>query len=171
MKSAEQSRRSVALRNVEEIARLERDQQEELSLGSRISAAITRVAGTFGSALTHAIGFTTWMLWNSFGPQALRFDPYPFGFLTMFVSMEGVILAIFVLIVQNRMSAQSDQRDHLNLQVDLLAEQEMTVVLRLLSRIADRLGIEADDKERAEASGLMQPTNIYELMEELRRRL
>ena len=75
------------------------------------------------------------MIWNSFAPSPWRFDPYPYGLLTMFVSMEGVILAVFVLITQNRMSQQSDRRDHLDLQIDLLAEQEMTMVLRILSKI------------------------------------
>jgi uncharacterized membrane protein len=88
----------------------------------------------------------------------------------MIVSMEGVVLAVFVLITQNRMSRQSDRRDHLDLQVDLLAEQEMTMVLRVLNRISERLGISADDREQNAARQLMEDTNIYELMEELRRK-
>jgi uncharacterized membrane protein len=115
--------------------------------------------------------FALWMLWNASGPASLRFDPYPFGLLTMAVSMEGVILAVFVLITQNRMSDQSDRRDHLDLQVDLLAEQEMTVVLRLLGRIADRLGIVPETQEQQETQKLMEDINVYQLMEELRRKL
>jgi uncharacterized membrane protein len=84
--------------------------------------------------------------------------------------MEGVVLAILVLITQNRMTAQTDRRDHLELQVNLLAEQEMTMVLRMLGRISDHLGVAPDDRERAEARELMEETNIYELMEELRRK-
>jgi Protein of unknown function (DUF1003) len=68
--------------------------------------------------------------WNALASPALRFDPYPYGLLTFIVSLEGVLIATFVLTKQNRMAAQSDQRDHLNLQVDLLAEQELTVILR-----------------------------------------
>ena len=90
--------------------------------------------------------------------------------MTMIVSMEGVILAVFVLITQNRMSRQSDRRDHLDLQVDLLAEQEMTMVLRMLSRISERLGVSADDREQNATRQLMEDTNIYQLMEELRRK-
>jgi uncharacterized membrane protein len=72
-----------------------------------------------------------------------------------------------VLIKQNRMSAQSDQRDHLNLQVDLLAEQEMTVVLRMLRRVSERLGIEPDDAAEARTEKLTEETNVYELMHTL----
>jgi uncharacterized membrane protein len=161
---------TAAARNVEEISRIEREHGEALGLGPRISVAITTVAGTFAFAAGHVTGFLLWMAWNSFGPTAWRFDPYPYGLLTMFVSMEGVILAVFVLITQNRMSLQSDRRDHLDLQIDLLAEQEMTMVLRMLSRISDRLGVGPDEPEREQTRALMEHTNVFELMEELRRK-
>jgi uncharacterized membrane protein len=162
---------SAALRNVEEIAKLERENQKEASLGARISLAITNRAGTFAFAVVHVLLLTAWMCWNTLAPPALQFDPYPFGLLTMIVSMEGVLLAVLVLITQNRMSRQTDRRDHLDLQVNLLAEQEMTMVLRMLSRIHDRLSISSDDEERDETQRLMEHTNIYELMEELRRKI
>jgi uncharacterized membrane protein len=159
-----------AARNVEEIARLERHAAVELPVGERISVATTNAIGTFTVAVLHVVVFALWMAWNAVAPAAWRFDPYPFGLLTMAVSMEGVILATLVLITQNRMSRQTDQRDHLDLQVNLLAEQEMTMVLRMLGQISDRLGVVPDQPEREEARKLMEHTNIYELMEELRRK-
>ena len=158
-------------RNVAEIAKLEHADLGRLALSERISLAITRTVGTFGFAVAHAGALALWCTWNVIGPEAGRFDPYPFGLLTMIVSMEGVFLAMFVLIAQNRMSAQSDQRDHLDLQVNLLAEQEMTMVLRMLGRISDHLNVRRNDREENEARKLMESTNVYELMEELRRKL
>jgi uncharacterized membrane protein len=76
-----------------------------------------------------------------------------------------VVLAILVLITQNRMSAQSDQRDHLNLQVDLLAEQEMPVVLRLLSRICEQVGVPLSGLEREEVRKLMTATDLDHLIQ------
>jgi uncharacterized membrane protein len=162
---------SAAARNVEEIARLEREMMGPVPFGERISLAVTSVAGTAACAFAHLIGLLTWVGWNNFAPSDLRFDPYPFGLLTMIVSMEGVLLAILVLTAQNRMSAQTDRRDHLDLQVNLLAEQEMTMVLRLLSHISDHLGISPDDGEKGATRELMEQTNVYELMEQLRRKL
>ena len=159
-----------AARNVAEIAKLEQEEMRQLPLTERLSLAITRTAGTFAFAAVHTIALLAWCGWNVMGPEGLRFDPYPFGLLTMIVSMEGVFLATFVLIAQNRMSAQSDRRDHLDLQVNLLAEQEMTMVLRMLTRISDHLGVRANDKEETEARELMESTNVYQLMEELRRK-
>ena len=159
-----------AARNVAEIAKLEAAEVKQMPLSARISLTITGFVGTLAFALGQTVALIAWCVWNVTGPSGMRFDPYPFGLLTMIVSMEGVILAIFVLIAQNRMSAQSDQRDHLDLQVNLLAEQEMTMVLRMLSRISDRLGVRPDDREETEARALMESTNVYELMEELRRK-
>ena len=157
-------------RNVHEIAQMECRDWRELPLADRISLAVTGRLGTLTSVLLHIAAIASWALWNVFAPAAWRFDPYPFGLLTMFVSMEGVLVALLVLVAQNRMSLQSDQRDRLNLQVDLLAEQEMTMVLRMLGRISDHLKIRPDEKEQNEARELMEQTNIYELMEELRRK-
>lgn len=158
------------VRNVHEIAQMEFRDLSELPLSDRIGLAVTRRLGSLSSVLVHIAVFTSWALWNLFAPEGSRFDPYPFGLLTMCVSMEGVLVALMVLVAQNRMSLQSDQRDRLNLQVDLLAEQEMTMVLRMLGRISDHLHIRPDEQEQNEARELMEQTNIYELMEELRRK-
>ena len=163
-----ESEASAAARNVEEIAKLERQSLDDLSRAERTSIAITDAAGTPLSALLHLVVFAGWMAWNSAAPSSLRFDPYPFGLLTMGVSMEGVLLAVLILITQNRMSSQTDRRDRLDLQVNLLSEQEMTMVLRMLHRISDKLGVGADDHERDQARKLMEHTNIYELMEALK---
>src|SRR4029077_6885571 len=57
------------------------------------------------------------------------------------VSLEAIFLALFVLASQNRLARQADKRSHLDLQVDLLAEREMTAVLQLLQDIARHLDV------------------------------
>jgi uncharacterized membrane protein len=171
MSTAPGALNTAAARNVAEIAKLEHADARALSTSERVSLAITSAAGTFACAVIHLAVIAGWCAWNAAGPRELRWDPFPFGLLTMLVSMEGVILAILVLITQNRMSRQTDRRDHLDLQVSLLAEQEMTMVLRLLSRISDHLGVHKDGQDADAARQLMEDTNIYELMEELRRKV
>jgi uncharacterized membrane protein len=157
-----------AARNVEDIARLEREVTERVSKGERIAKAITDVVGTPLSAVLHIAVFVTWIAWNTrLIPGATPFDPYPFGFLTMFVSYEAAVVSIFVLITQNRMMKASDRRDRLALQVDMLAEQEMTMVLRMLGRICERIGIEPGTGADVRAQKMMQETNVYELMDKV----
>ena len=92
----------------------------------------------------------------------LKFDPYPFALLCMLVSLEGVLLSTFVLIKQNRMSQRADQRAHLDLQVNLLSEKEVTKLLQLQRLICARLEIkEADqDEEAKELSSVTAVGNI-----------
>jgi uncharacterized membrane protein len=157
--------------NIRAIIDLERKALTASSWSARISDAVTRFAGSLWFVLCHLTVFVAWAVWNATAPKHLRFDPYPYGLLTFVVSMEGVLIATFVLIAQNRMAAQSDRRDHLNLQVDLLAEQEMTLVLRMLRRISERLDIKPQSEEQARAEKLGEETNVYELMQTLDKEL
>jgi uncharacterized membrane protein len=157
--------------NIRAIIDLERKALAASSWSARVSDAISRFAGSLWFVLCHLTAFTAWASWNAMAPERLRFDPYPYGLLTFIVSMEGVLIATFVLITQNRMAVQSDRRDHLNLQVDLLAEQEMTIVLRMLRRISERLGIEPESEDEVRAEKLAEETNIYELMQTLDKQL
>jgi len=96
------------------------------------------------------------------------FDPFPFGILTLIVSAEGVLLAIFVLVSQNRMSRQANQRAHLNLQISLLAEQETTKLLQKVQSVLDHLGVDPTDQD---VQRLSQETHVETLVSELQRSL
>jgi uncharacterized membrane protein len=165
------SRTNPAAGNIRAILDLERKALAASSWSARVSDAISRFAGSLWFVLCHLTAFTVWAAWNAMAPEEWRFDPYPYGLLTFIVSMEGVLIATFVLITQNRMAVQSDRRDHLNLQVDLLAEQEMTLMLRMLRRISERLGIEPESEDEARAQTLGEETNVYELMQTLEQQL
>jgi uncharacterized membrane protein len=165
------SQTNPAASNISAIIELERKALAASSWSARVSDTISRFAGSLWFVLCHLTAFTAWALWNAIAPEGLRFDPYPYGLLTFIVSLEGVLIATFVLITQNRMAVQSDRRDHLNLQVDLLAEQEMTLVLRMLRRISERLEIPPDSEDHARAEKLAEETNVYELMQTLDRQL
>jgi len=163
--------RSPATENIRAIVELERKTAQAERWPDRVSMRISRFAGSLRFVILQATAFVMWAVWNSVAPSAMRFDPYPWGLLTLIVSMEGVLLATFVLMAQNRMSRQSDHREHLDLQVDLLAEQEMTVVLRLLRRICDHLGIPPEGRDAERTEQLTEKTDVYELMETIKREL
>jgi uncharacterized membrane protein len=134
-----------------------------------VSGAITRVMGSTGFAVLQVAGFLVWFTVNlKLIPGIRPFDPFPFGILGLIVSSEGVILAIFVLISQNRASRLSNQRAHLNLQISLLAEQESTKLLQKMQAIAQKLGIEEDDQDR-ETERLSQSTHLGALVQELKK--
>ena len=157
--------------NIRAIVELERQAAREATLGERVGHAISNRIGTVTFVVYQMLIMAGWMLWNSLAPAAMRFDPYPYGLLTFIVSLEGVLIATFVLIAQQQMSRQTDRRDHLSLQISMLAEQEMTLMLKTLRRIADRLEITPESVETEREAKLAEETNVYELVQTLEREL
>jgi uncharacterized membrane protein len=108
----------------------------------QISDWIACTAASAPVLVLHVVWFTAWVSANAgLVPGVTPFDPFPFPFLTMTVSLEAIFLALFVLASQNRLALQADMRSHLDLQIDLLAEREMTAVLQLLQDIARHLDV------------------------------
>jgi uncharacterized membrane protein len=161
----------VTEENIRTVARLEQAAMHHRTLGERMSDAMVRTMGTMTFVVLHLAGLAAWFAINlKLVPGVRPFDPFPFGILTLIVSTEGVLLALFILISQNSMSRQADQRAHLDLQISLLAEQETTKILQLLQRLADHAGL-GDDASREEVERLSQGTDIAVLAEELDRSL
>jgi uncharacterized membrane protein len=161
----------VATRNIEDVVRLEIEATNRRTTADRIADLIAGFAGTLLFVVLHLVWFVVWAVVNAgLIPFIPAFDPYPFNLLTMVVSMEGVLLATFVLIKQNRMGARSEERNHLSLQINLLAEQEITKVLGMLDRISDQLGIRREVVD-AETEELSHRTAVGDLVHQLRERL
>jgi uncharacterized membrane protein len=146
-------------RNVAEIARLEEEQIRARTVTERIAGVVTRAAGTAAFATVHLVWFAAWLIVNGgFVPGVEPFDPFPFNLLTMIVSLEAIFLSIWILISQNQMSRLADRRAHLDLQINLLAEQESTATLRVVNRIAEHLGVDLADCAADET--LTRETNV-----------
>ena len=110
-----------------------------------------------------------WIVWNS-GLTPLRpFDPYPFGFLTMVVSLEAIFLSIFVLMSQGRESAIAELREEVALQVNLRTEEEITKVLQLLAGLYTRLGHKVGEDE--ELLQMLQPLDPQAIEQELSKQI
>jgi uncharacterized membrane protein len=153
-------------KNVQAIADVELAALRRRSVGERFGDRVAARAGSINFVLFHAAWFVLWILVNANAiPGVPAFDPYPFAFLTLVVSLEAIFLSIFVLVSQNRMSRQAELRGHLDLQVNLLAEQESTAALHLLKTLCEHLGIDA--ATRSEDQRLLDKTNIKEILTEL----
>ncbi|MFL5562432.1 MAG: DUF1003 domain-containing protein [Gemmatimonadaceae bacterium] len=108
-----------------------------------IAESLNEFASSTPFLIFHAIWFLIWLPWNigAFRPIGLEpFDPYPFGLLTMIVSLEAIFLSIFVLLAQKREAAIAELREELSLQVGLWTEQEVTKTLQLVTGLYRRLG-------------------------------
>jgi len=105
----------------------------------KVCDIIARVASGPGFTLFHLILFIVWISWNYFMPTRLEFDPYPFGLLTVAVSLEAIFLSIFVMVSQSRQSEKDRLRTDLDYQVNLKAQTEIMAISRQVERIEARL--------------------------------
>ena len=118
------------------------------TLSDRFADRINSAFGSMTFFTFHVCFFGLWVAMNtSLIPGVRTFDPYPFSFLTMVVSLEAIFLSIFVLISQNRESDVADLREEVDLQLNIHAEQEITRILIMLDEIHDKLGL-APKKDR-----------------------
>ncbi len=157
-------------KNIRTIVALEEEALHNRSPVNRVSDAITHFSGTITFVILHALWFVIWIAVNvGWIPNFGIFDPYPFNFLTLLVSLEAIFLSTFVLMSQNRMAYQAERRAHLDLQINLLDEQETTAVLQLLQRICRHLGLGTDPSEKV--NQLTQETDVHKLVNELDKKL
>jgi uncharacterized membrane protein len=130
----------VALINPNQYAKQFRD------FGDRIADSITAFAGNMNFVYFHAIWFGFWILAGlGLLGAGFEFDKYPFGLLTMIVSLEAIFLSTFVMISQNRSSEKADIRAQLDYETDLQAEREIAIIMRTLARIAETQNVVIDD--------------------------
>lgn len=101
---------------------------EHVSTGQRIADIIATFSGSIPFLMLNLIIFVVWIGLNTVAPKSIQFDPFPFQFLTMAVSLEAIFLSIFVLVSQNRQAAKDRIKADLDYQVDVKAEMEMSVM-------------------------------------------
>ncbi len=131
----------VVERNIGTILKLRRREEASRGLEDRVADAITWFSGSMKFVYLHAVVFALWIIINSGRFGVHPFDPFPYNLLTMTVSLEAIFLSTFVLVSQNRMAATADKRADLDLQINLLAEHEITRLLVLTDAIVKHLDI------------------------------
>ncbi len=139
---------------------------EKRKLSERIADALTLGFGSMAFLVLNVVWFIVWIVINvGLIPGIEPFDPFPFGFLTMVVSLEAIALAIIVLMSQNRAAKIADLREEVDLQVDMMAEQELTKLLQLVTMLAEKQGIDLRHDE--ELQEMVQPSDHSQIEQAL----
>ena len=153
-------------KNIESIMRLDEQTSRQRSTAEHVADKITTFAGSTPFIIFHIVWFGGWILVNlRLIPGVSPFDPFPFSFLTLVVSLEAIFLALLVLKSQNRMTKEADKRAHIDLQINMLAEQEGTKILNMIQRIGKHLGLEEEIDEAMEQ--LSQETDVNQVAKTL----
>jgi uncharacterized membrane protein len=154
-------------RNVQAIVDLEKKALEDRKHYSRISELFTNMVGSPAFIAGHVLIVAAWIIFNS---TRLQFDPVPFNLLNLVLAVEALILTSIVLIAQRDLRRLADLRAHLDLQVNILAEQELTAILGLLNHVCRRLGIDPK-KTDPDVEQLSQETDLGTVAQEIQKGL
>ncbi len=132
----------VVRRNIRALVAVREEQERRRSAQEAVADRITGFTGSMAFVCLHLALFGGWILVNTgVVPGVTPFDPFPFVMLAMIASVEAIFLSTFVLISQNRMQRVAEKRADLDLQINLLAEHEITRLIGLCDAMADRLGV------------------------------
>jgi uncharacterized membrane protein len=155
---------AVARKNVETIAAMERLAQQERTAGDRVADGFAHVIGSWKFIIIQSVILTAWVILNVIA-FIRHWDPYPFILLNLALSFQAAYASPIIMMSQNRQARLSERRNHLDLQINLLAEQEGTETLRLLRAICDKLGIECLDRDEAALEEATRPDAIVKEIE------
>lgn len=152
----------ITQRNIRAIYEHEQAELKKESLTTRVAHSVATWAGTVSFIIWHVLIFGGWVLLNL---TMIKVDPFPFVLLTTIVSLESILLSGFLLLSQNKLSSEADKRHKLDLQINLLAEQESTAIMRILDRMAEKMGL--SEEERREIQQLSDDTNPTDVLEQI----
>jgi uncharacterized membrane protein len=156
---------SVLARNIRTLQKRRKSEEASAGFEERVADAITRFTGSMLFVYLHVAIFGAWLIVNLV-PGLPKFDP-SFVILAMAASVEAIFLSTFILITQNRMTAAADKRAELDLQINLLAEHEITKLVTIMSAVADRLGVKTEiDAEIEELKEDVAPETVLDKIED-----
>src|SRR5512143_4027361 len=158
-------------RNIRTVINLRLKAAREQSLQDHIADAFTSFSGRMIFVYVHVVWFGVWILLNTGGAGVHPFDPFPYGLLTMIVSLEAIFLSTFVLISQNRLSEEAEHRADLDLQIGLLTERELTRALKMLDAIQQHVGVgRPAARELADLEKETRPEGVLAEIDRIQRR-
>jgi uncharacterized membrane protein len=150
-------------RNITTMVEVRREEEQKKTIQDKAADGLTAFSGSMIFVYIHLLWFGLWIIINLGWSGIKPFDPFPFGLLTLIVSLEAIFLSTFVLISQNRAGEVADKRADLDLQIDLLAEHKVTHLITIVAAVADRLGIDTGKMpELAELESDVAPKEVLD---------
>jgi uncharacterized membrane protein len=153
-------------RNIGALIARRREEEGRRRASDRVAERISRFAGSMTFVWVHVVAYAAWAAPNlGLVPGVPKFDP-TFATLAAVASLEAIFLSTFILVTQNRMASAADRRADLDLQISLLAEHEVTRLIRLTAAIAARMGIpEARADDIADLEKDVRPEAVLDRLE------
>jgi uncharacterized membrane protein len=146
------------------IADMEKADSQVRSRGDRIADAVAAWVGSWVFLVAQTVILAIWMVLNVTA-WINHWDPYPFILLILGLAFQSAYAAPILMMSQNRQAKASDRRNHLDLQINMLAEQETTEILRLLRILCEHSGVR--ENWDANGRGFEEETNHAEIVRQI----
>ena len=160
------STKARLLHHKEKIESFRQEHDKKRTILDKFSDEITELSGSFIFLIVHAAFFIVWIAINiNLIPGIPVFDPYPFGLLTMIVSLDAIFLSIFVLLSQNRQAKVGELREETNLQVNMIVEKEITKLIQMQAIMMKRMGIKIEGDDELEE--MMETIDTHSIKKQL----
>ena len=156
---------AITKKNVETISQMQRDAEAHRTLGQRVADGFAKSIGSWSFIIIQTVILTGWMIANVIH-VITPWDPYPFILLNLALSFQAAYASPIIMMSQNRQAQLADERNHLALQVALLAEQEGTETLLLLKAVCRRLKVPCDEKTIMGLEDATDPTLLIQFIKE-----
>lgn len=161
---------SITSRTHHRIRSLKAREDERRTISEKLADYLTSRFGTIWFLIVNVTIFVIWILINNkLFPNIKPFDPFPYHFLTFSVSLEAIILSTFVLISQNRAAKVNDLREEIDLQVDIIAEQELKKLTQLIIALIRKQGVKIEEDEVLKE--LLKETDTYTIERKLEKQV
>lgn len=168
MKSNAQPQNERPLSSQRVIRSLKAKADAKRTVSEKMADWLTSSSGSMTFLFMNVLWFAAWIIINlDFIPGIKSFDPFPFGLLTMIVSLEAIVLAVVVLISQNRAAKIDDLREEVDLQVDIITEEELTKLMEMVSALMKKQGM--DIAKDAAMQEMLKPTDMKRIQKILER--
>ena len=151
-------------RNVAIIAEMEKAEANIRSRGERVADRIATWVGSWTFILAQSFILVLWIILNGIA-WTNHWDPYPFILLNLALSFQSAYAAPILMISQNRQAKLNERRNHLDLQINMLAEQETTEILRLLRLLCEHSGLRLTEIDSRR--GLEEETRHAEIVKQI----
>ena len=155
----------VSRENVQTIAQIQKEAERERTSGEKVADGFARAVGSWPFIIIQSGILAAWVTANVMR-LVKPWDPYPFILLNLALSFQAAYASPIIMMSQNRQARLSDERNHLALQVALLAEQEDTHTLRLLRKICERLEIPVNEIEEKILEEATDPKTLIRQIKE-----
>jgi uncharacterized membrane protein len=154
----------ITRKNVELIARIEAASNEKRTVGQRLADRVATFIGSWTFIIAQFTVLASWILLNVLA-WFHHWDPYPFILLDLVLTFQAALAGPVLMMSQNRQARLSEQRNHLDLQINLLAEQENTEMIILLRKICEKLELEISGDSPVES--LANATDPHALIQQI----